>query len=209
MEPELRAAAPLLFGSSFTTQAADHLGQVEALRKVKGKNKRAFQAPLTKAGLVAGGEQALSARIWREDVSCNSQEAAEMTINYTRAEGSVICMYRAKCINDCQSYIAKTACVGLHSGTKTCDQSSGGGKNFSVCHQLEGDNAGSVDPSYGSRLSHPFQGRTSPNASSSTLSLLEGADNTITRGGSFSAGERCGGGSGPHLISGGFTQPSF
>ena len=40
MEPELRAAAPLLFGSSFTKQAADHLGQMEALHKVKGKNKK-------------------------------------------------------------------------------------------------------------------------------------------------------------------------
>ena len=72
------------------------------------------------------------------------------------------------------------------------------------------DNAGSMDPSYGSRLSHPFQGRTSPNASSSTLSLLKGADNTIARGGSFSAGERYGGG-GRHstLSAGGFTQPSF
>ena len=45
MEPELRAAAPLLFGSSFTKQAADHLGQVEALRKVKGKNKKVFSRP--------------------------------------------------------------------------------------------------------------------------------------------------------------------
>ena len=31
IEPELRAAAPLLFGFSFTKQAVDHLGQVEAL----------------------------------------------------------------------------------------------------------------------------------------------------------------------------------
>ena len=111
-----------------------------------------------------------------------------MIINCTRVEGSVVCMYRGakgydvfntKCVNDCQSYIAKTASVELHSGTKTCDQSSGGGKNFSVCHQLEGDNAGSVDPSYSLRFSHPFQGGTSPNAPSSTLSLLEGADDTV------------------------------
>ena len=45
MEPDLRAAAPLLFGSSFTKQAADHLSQVEALRKVKGKNKKVFSRP--------------------------------------------------------------------------------------------------------------------------------------------------------------------
>ena len=43
--PELRAAAPLLFGPSFTKQAADHLGQVEALRKVKGKGKKVFTRP--------------------------------------------------------------------------------------------------------------------------------------------------------------------
>ena len=42
LEPELRAAAPLLFGPSCTKQAADHLGQVEALRKVKGKGKKVF-----------------------------------------------------------------------------------------------------------------------------------------------------------------------
>ena len=86
-----------------------------------------------------------------------------MTINYRRAEGSVVCTYRGakgsdvfntKCVNDCQSYIEKTACVGLHPGTKTCGQSSSGGKNFSVCHQLEGDNGGSVDPSYSSRVSY-------------------------------------------------------
>ena len=53
MEPELRAAAPLLFGSSFTKQAADHLGQVEALRKVKGKN--FFRGPLCKGRLGGRG----------------------------------------------------------------------------------------------------------------------------------------------------------
>ena len=45
LEPELRAATPLLFGPSFTKQAADHLGQVEALRKVKGKGKKVFTRP--------------------------------------------------------------------------------------------------------------------------------------------------------------------
>ena len=45
VEPALRAAAPLLFGQSFTEQAADHLGQVEALRKVKGKGKKVFSRP--------------------------------------------------------------------------------------------------------------------------------------------------------------------
>ena len=45
LEPELRAAAPLLFGPSFIKQAAGHLGQVEALRKVKGKGKKVFTRP--------------------------------------------------------------------------------------------------------------------------------------------------------------------
>ena len=45
VEPDLQAAAPLLFGQSFTKQAADHLGQVEALRKVKGKGKKVFSRP--------------------------------------------------------------------------------------------------------------------------------------------------------------------
>ena len=45
VEPALRAAAPLLFGQSFTKQAEDHLGQVEALRKVKGKGKKVFSRP--------------------------------------------------------------------------------------------------------------------------------------------------------------------
>ena len=49
VEPALRAAAPLLFGQSFTKQAADHLGQVEALRKVKGKGKKVFSRPPCKS----------------------------------------------------------------------------------------------------------------------------------------------------------------
>ena len=43
VETDLRAAAPLLFRQSF--QAADHLGQVEALQKVKGKGKKVFSRP--------------------------------------------------------------------------------------------------------------------------------------------------------------------
>ena len=56
VEPDLQAAAPLLFGQSFTKQAMDHLGQVEALRKVKGKVKKVFSSPPpAKADPVAGG----------------------------------------------------------------------------------------------------------------------------------------------------------
>ena len=48
----MRAAASLLFGPSFTQQAADYLGQVEALRKVKTKIKKVFSRPpaIAKAG---------------------------------------------------------------------------------------------------------------------------------------------------------------
>ena len=55
LEPDLRAAAPLLFGQSFTKQAADHLAQVEALRKVKGKGKKVFSRPPCKDSLVGRG----------------------------------------------------------------------------------------------------------------------------------------------------------
>ena len=54
VEPDLRAAAPLLFGSSFTKQASEHLSQVEALRKVKGKRKKVFSRPPARTGLLAG-----------------------------------------------------------------------------------------------------------------------------------------------------------
>ena len=58
MEPVLRAAAPLLFGSPFTKQAADHLSQVEALQKVKCRIRR---NPY-KGRLSGRGGQALSSR---------------------------------------------------------------------------------------------------------------------------------------------------
>ena len=57
IEPDLWAAAPLLFGQSFTKQATGHLGQVEALRKVKGKGKKVFSRPPAKADPVAGGSK--------------------------------------------------------------------------------------------------------------------------------------------------------
>ena len=59
VEPDLQAAAPLLFGQSFTKQAADHLGQVEALRKVKGKGKKVFSRPPLQNQVrpVAGGSK--------------------------------------------------------------------------------------------------------------------------------------------------------
>ena len=41
-KPELRGAALHLFGSAFTKQVADHLEQVETLRKAKGKTKKVF-----------------------------------------------------------------------------------------------------------------------------------------------------------------------
>ena len=44
-EPELRTAAPQLFGSAFTKQADDHLEQVKTLRKAKGKGKKVFFRP--------------------------------------------------------------------------------------------------------------------------------------------------------------------
>lgn len=54
-EPELRWEVPQLFGSAFTKQAADHLKQVETLRKAKGKGKKFFPGLLAEAGEMAGG----------------------------------------------------------------------------------------------------------------------------------------------------------
>ena len=44
-EPELRTAASQLFGSAFTKQAAEHLEQVEMLRKTKAKGRKVFSRP--------------------------------------------------------------------------------------------------------------------------------------------------------------------
>ena len=52
MEPELRAAAPLLFGPSFTKQTVDHLGQVE---KKRATIQKFFQGPPCKGRLVGRG----------------------------------------------------------------------------------------------------------------------------------------------------------
>ena len=107
MEPELRAAAPLLFGQSFTKQVADHLGQVEALRKVKGKDKKVLSRPPAKTVSLAGEEQALLPEPTNQGIlRSNSQEAAahgEMTIN-CRAKGSITCnVFNTKCVN-CEPY---------------------------------------------------------------------------------------------------------
>ena len=44
-DPELRTAAPQLLSSALTKQAADHLEQVEMLRKAKEKGKKVFSRP--------------------------------------------------------------------------------------------------------------------------------------------------------------------
>ena len=54
-EPELRGATPHLFGSAFTKQAADHLEQVETLRKAKGKGKVFSRPPLQRQARWQGG----------------------------------------------------------------------------------------------------------------------------------------------------------
>ena len=48
--------------------------------------------------------------------------------------------------------------------------------------QLEGDNGGSVDPACGTGVSHPFQGRSSPSAPSSTLPVCGRSDEPFTSG---------------------------
>ena len=127
-----------------------------------------------------------------------------MTINFSRAEGSdcrrakgsCICnAINTKCVN-CQSYNAKTACFGFRSGTKACEHSTGGGKNFPLCHQLEDNNQGPMGPSYGAGLPHSFQGGTLPSARSSTMPVFRGSDKALARGGIFLAGEGSSGDSG-------------
>ena len=124
-----------------------------------------------------------------------------MAINLSRAEGSdcrrakgsYICnAVNTKCVN-CQSYNAKTACFGFHSGTKTCEQSTGGGKNVSLCHQLESNNPEQVGPSHGAGLPHSFQGGASSSARTSTMSVFRGTNEAFARRGNLLAGE---GGSG-------------
>ena len=113
-----------------------------------------------------------------------------------RAKGSIICnVFNTKCVN-CEPYNAKVACCGFHSGTKSYGQSTSSGKNFPLCHQLEINNGGSVGPTYSTGIPYSFQGRTSPNAPSSTLPIFGGSDESFTRGSDFVGEERSGGDSG-------------
>ena len=113
-----------------------------------------------------------------------------------RAKGSITCnVFNTKCVN-CEPYNAKVACCGFHSGTKSYGQSTSSGKNFPLCHQLEVDNGGSVGPAYSTGIPYFFQGRTSPNAPSSTLPIFRGSGESFTRGSDFVGEERSGGDSG-------------
>ena len=128
-----------------------------------------------------------------------------MTINCCRAKGSdcsgrakdsVTCnVFNTKCVN-CEPYNTKVACCGFHSGTQSYRQSTSSGKNFPLCHQLKVDNGGSVGPAYSTVVPYAFQGRTSPNAPSSTLPIFGGSDESFTRGSDFVGEERSGGDSG-------------
>ena len=119
------------------------------------------------------------------------QEPKAQIVEEPKAHISVM-LSTQKCVN-CQSYNAKTACFGFHSCTKTCEQSTGGGKNISLYHQLESNNPGPVGPSYGAGLPHSFQGGASSSARTSTMSVFRGTNEVFARGGNLLAGE---GGSG-------------
>ena len=193
---------------------ANHLGQVEALRKVKGKGKKVFSRPPCKDSLVGRGEQALLSKSTNQGIlGSNSQEAAahgEMTITY-RAKGSQCIVVEPKAqlsvmfstqnagVN-CEPYNAKIACCGFFLGTKSSGQSTGSGKNFPVCHQLEGDNGGSVGPADSTGVSHPFQGRTSPSAPSSTLPVFGRSDESFMPGSDLIIKERSSGDSGSFRV---------
>ena len=116
------------------------------------------------------------------------------------AKGSIICnVFDTKCVN-CEPYNAKVACYGFFSGTKSSGQSTGSGKNFPLCHQLEGDNGGSVGPACSTGVSHPFQGRSSPSAPSSTLPVCGRSDEPFTSGSHLVNKERSGGDSGSFRV---------
>ena len=197
----------MLFGQSFTKQAADHLGQVEALRKVKGKGKKVFsRPPLQKQIRLQGGSKPYTIEVMvRKGLQARAhpksrcmewqltfQEPKAQIVEEPKAHISV--MLSTQNVSIANPIMQKLhACFGFHSGTKTCEQSTGGGKNVSLCHQLESNNPGPVGPSYGAGLPHSFQGGASSSARTSTMSVFRGTNEAFARGGNLLAGE---GGSG-------------
>ena len=122
------------------------MGQVEALRKVKGKGKKVFSRPplQTRSGGRGGASPTIEAMV-REGLQARArpikkplkwqltfQEPKAQIVEEPKAPISACNAVNTKCVN-CQSYNAKTACFGFHSGTKTCEQSTGGRKNVSLC----------------------------------------------------------------------------
>ena len=164
-----QSCCPTLFGQFFTKQVADHLGQVEPLRRIKGKSKKVFSRPPFKDSLVGRGSTASPTVRANQprDPQYNYKEAAahKMVINRgakgsnysSRTKGSIICnVFNTKYVNY-EPYNAKVACCGLLSGTKSSGQSTGSGKNFPLCHQLESDNRGSVGLAYSTGFVIPFR----------------------------------------------------
>ena len=101
-ESELRTAAPQLFGSAFTKQEADHLEQVEMLRKSKAKGKSFFPSPLAETSEWQGGAdptaiQGVNMPAVQGNFGSNSKEV-ERTITH-RAEGSSKHVYSFEKIN--------------------------------------------------------------------------------------------------------------
>ena len=92
VEPDLRAAAPLLFDQTLTKQAAGHLSQVEALRKVKGKGKKVFSRPPCKNRSGGRGEQAIPSKLWteRDFRPEHAQKADEMTIYFQEPKAQIV-----------------------------------------------------------------------------------------------------------------------
>ena len=83
-----------------------------------------------------------------------------------------------------------------HSGTKTCEQSTGSWKNFSLCNQLESNNGVSVGPSYSAGFPQSFQGGAPPNSPSSSIPTNQ----VNAQGSFFLAGERSGSDSGARCL---------
>ena len=193
VEPALRAAAPLLFGQSFTKQAADHLGQVEALRKVKGKGKKVFsRPPLQKQIRWQGGSKPYHRSYGQKGTSGQStpkkplewqltfQEPKAQIVEEPKAHISV--MLSTQNVSIANPIMQKLHALGFTQVQRpACEQSTGGRKNVSLCHQLESNNPGPVGPSYGAGLPHSFQGGASSSARTSTMSVFRGTNEAFAR----------------------------
>ena len=178
-EPELRGAAPQLFGSAFTKQVADHLEQVETPCKAKGKTKTDFfEASLQmqvrwQRGADLTAVQGLGNISSSRELRVNSKEI-EMTIK----DGASHVHVSSLGIKS-QSYISRTACYGVCHRSTTTKQSSSGRR--ALCRELESSHCRPVGTEYCSRVSDSILGGTKTGSGSSSLSVPRRPANPTAR----------------------------